>query len=120
MQLASAVSESGNDERIKVNWDLVIYPAAVQLAQLTDLNYYHHIMQSDFLAKWLCTESGTVAFTNKARLLPALPGSTPGYCARLTLLAAAAAACLLRTPATLSCGRTCCTSRSELQAADPH
>ena len=71
VQLPSVVSESGNDQRIKVNWDLMIFPAAVQLAQLTDLNYYHHFMQSDFLAKWLCTESGTVAFTDKVRRTPA-------------------------------------------------
>ena len=64
VQLPSAVSESGDDERVKVNWDLVIYPAAVQNERLVDTitgEYYEHIIESDFLAKWLCTESGTVA-----------------------------------------------------------
>ena len=43
------MSESGNDERVKVWWDLVIYPAAVQLERLVDTipgEYFEHILES--------------------------------------------------------------------------
>ena len=67
VQISAKVSESAYDVRLKMDWDNLVFPAALQLAQLTDNDQYHHILQSNYLAQWLCTQSGTVAFTDKAR-----------------------------------------------------
>ena len=67
LQIAAKVSESAYDVRLLVNWDQLVFPAAVMLADLTDDDRYHHVLQSNYLAQWLCTQSGTVAFTNKVR-----------------------------------------------------
>ena len=65
VQISAKVSESAYDVRLKMDWDNLVFPAALQLAQLTDNDKYHAFLQSNYLAQWLCTQSGTVAFTNK-------------------------------------------------------
>ena len=86
-QIAAKVSESAYDVRLKMDWDNLVFPAALQLAQLTDNDQYHHILQSNYLAQWLCTQAGTVAFTNKvsrrreqAGVRVSILGCTGGSC----------------------------------------
>ena len=58
-----------------MDWDNLIWPATVLMANLTDDSTFHN-QQQTFLAKWLCTTSN-IQFTKKGRSYNLLDPSLP-------------------------------------------
>ena len=48
------MQENVYDKEIMVNWDNLIWPVTLMLAELTDQKQYHDQLQEAYLAKWLC------------------------------------------------------------------
>ena len=46
--------ENVYDKEVRVDWDNMIWPATLMLADITDSKPYHNLLQQAYLAKWLC------------------------------------------------------------------
>ena len=51
---------------MQVNWDNLIYPASVLLAELTEDQSFDTKVQG-FLQKWICSSGALVAYTTQGR-----------------------------------------------------